>query len=307
MRPREASGAAVERGQARLSPAWHFWLWAAVPLGALAGVLVALALVIVIEPRYTAETIVAPATATASRAALQQSGLSSGLATPLVLPHHDLPTDFMSARQSLTARRTVDRLLAALEADGFRVPDEPVWMRSVGRWVSRLTGGRAVNGDDATRLRRHLERTLDVEFLDAANLWRLRYRSTDRAFAEAVLGHVVAIADDRRRESVVADWQAHRSALTLRATQEPDQVTRADFSVMARQLAIMLAMAEQADSFALERIEPVSVSRTPDWPDAERALPMGLLLGGLAGFGLVLIVAVFALPASGRGDTLEVP
>lgn len=279
---------------------------------ALAGLLLTLVAVWLLEPRHTATMMVGPTTR------LGPSGMGPTLpagtgGSPRALAEpgsgEETLSDYARYLELLTAHPVAARLkddpviMTTIFRDHWDA-ERGVWRPPVtlGHTARRLfygvAGQRAWAPPDGERLARHLERTVRIERVGTGPIRRVVYRHADREFAMRLLAALHTAAD-----GLIRDEAGRRIAVEidyLRGRLEEVRVEEhrlAMTALLGDQERIRMMIAVDLP-FAADLVAPPMAAALPDWPDPAALLPFGALVGLVA--GLICLYAGVAWSAGRR-------
>lgn len=157
------------------------------------------------------------------------------------------------------------------------------------RMLRSLAGYETPSEWDASDLAAYLNKRVTVEAVGYSPMRLVRFRHKDRDFAVNLLDALYASADASLRTQARIRTEAEIAYLQ-------DALQRVTLSDQRNALADMLESQEQTRMmigvdlpFAADRIETAHASVAPDYPSAEMALVLSLVLGAFFGAGLLYL------------------
>lgn len=281
--------------------------WWLVMIGALAGLLAAIAWIRMTPPEYEAVMVVGPGSSP-----MDASEASEGLGRlaalqGLALSEAEQVSDYDRFLHLLTSVALADRLIASqagleLMRSLFPAawdPERGTWRPPPGpaAWLTRLVrsglGRPAWQPPGAEDLAEELARRLSVDRLRGTAMRRLGFHHRDRARAAAFLAALRDGADAIVRESAmrrvdgqIAYLADQRDTVGLLAHTEA-----LEWLLRRQERQRMLLSVDLPYAAAI--IEPVTVGRAPAWPDPLLVIPLATA-GGLAGGVLLALLAAHA-------------
>lgn len=295
---------------ASLRPLWQAWrrVWPWLLSGAAAGTLLALLLLRLVPPTYTAQMVVGPVGRSGPAAMGARSPAGAAPSRPLAESGSgdELLSDFARYLELLTTVPVAGRLAAdpAVMAPLFQEAwdaGRQVWRpppglgARAGRLARRLAGQEDWAPPDAHDLARRLRRLLVLETIDGGPMRRIRLSHPDRGVALAVLVRLHAAADGLLREEAVRRIRAERDFLRRRLGEGTTAETHRLLSALLADQERLLLMLDLDLPFAADLVVPPTAPGLTDWPDPVRLLPLGTLAGLAAA-----LVLLSARAASGR-------
>lgn len=278
--------------------------WRTAAASAMIGLLLAVLLLNLIPPEYTASMVVGPTSmlgpaAMGARAPILKHDAVSSVAEHA--PNGEDLSDFARYLHLLTSQPVAERLLADSDLLHRLFPDR--WNPATGNWrpatgtlalakraILALTGRSDWIEPDADTLARTVRRRLIVDSVGTGPMRRLVFRDTNHDFALHFLQYLAAATDQQLRSEAQRRINAQIDYVRERLKNVTVKEHRAPLVDLLAEQERLLMMIEIDLPFAADPIEPPAVAALPDWPNAVAVLiaagAAGLAFGAfLAGAG----------------------
>lgn len=254
-----------------LTRVWQARLW--VFLGAIAGILFGVVLLLLLQPQYKARMIVAPAMTQDSSDAFAsfETGRAVENRALALVTEKALPPEFVRFEQVLR-EQTVATILAKYDGILDKISEERTW---------RIQPKNKIKERD---LGDYLYANVKVQPIGASSSRLITYAHPDPEFAVQVLKRLHTIADTTIRQKTAAETQDRIAYLQkeLSQTGNPDHRNALTALLMKQERRRMLVAMGQP--YTAEIVEPAFVSTRPDWPSKVLVPMVCLLIGACAGF-----------------------